>query len=144
MRYSERMPLGLRISLMAGTTTWELIPRSERFYYETGGARGGKLEDDGGDGVNLSAGESVTLSEGDYDRAVEMYCTALDEARLRSGLSPFRYDSADDVPDTVPNMGNLPTAPVSPAAPRAGALAVNEAALMPSFVDQAGVLAARQ
>jgi len=125
---------------MAGTTTWERIPRSERFYYETGGARGGAQVDDGGDGVNLSAGESVKLSGGDYDRAVEMYCAALDDSRVRSGLPPLGYDSAEDIPDTVPDMNRLPVAPVSPAAPRAGVLAAGQAILKPDFIERPGVL----
>ena len=40
---SNRVPLNLRISLAAGTTSWSSIPESDRFYYETG-ARGGSQD----------------------------------------------------------------------------------------------------
>lgn len=124
----ERVPIQLAISLMAGTTTWSQLPASDRFYYETGGARGGTLEDRDEGLMDYPSDESVAL-DGDYacERQMGLYCVGLGVMtmeeldaslleRFGCGIEPVE---PDDYPPTAEQLAAMQAAPVSPAGPLA-------------------------
>ncbi|HTH72346.1 MAG TPA: hypothetical protein VL737_03215 [Candidatus Pristimantibacillus sp.] len=128
MYLSERIPITLRLSLMAGTTTWGQLSRSDRFYYETGGARGGPLPDRD-EGLMEFPGDESAAPSGAYEteKTMGFYCVAIGAMTLEEldaslleqfgcGIEPAE---PDDYPPTAEQFAVMRVAPVSPAGPLA-------------------------
>gem|GEM_PF-5842629 len=125
MTYSQRIPVRLRIALRAGTTTWSQVPRSERFYYQTGAVRGGSYAHDNVDGPETSEMPQAFLSDTEYDANLTAYAEALDRTRQAYGQDPTYPPK--DTSDYPSEPVKSPRSVADPAVSAAAGLAVWEA-----------------
>lgn len=83
---NERIPFRLALSLTAGTTSWDSVPYSDRWYYQNG-SRGGGLPPERETSFDAEEADwrTTVFDDSVYDKQVEMYCDALESAAAAAG-----------------------------------------------------------